>query len=279
MTPRSLLVAVLAAVLLAACGGGAWWYLHPAAEATDAEEDAGPLPVPPLPPRIAQGDDYEKCLSMLVSDPEGAQALAETWQTAGGGDAADHCLALARIALGDPEEGAGILERLAGDARRAGSARAAMYRQATQAWLMTGNARRAFDDGARAVALSPDDPDLLVDLSVAAGSLEKWQDSVDYLTHALEIEPNRPDAMVLRGSAWRHLGHDELAQDDVDRALALDPDNAEALLERGILRQRRADASGARDDWQKAISLAPNSPTADLAEQNLALLEAGPERP
>jgi regulator of sirC expression with transglutaminase-like and TPR domain len=50
------------------------------------------------------------------------------------------------------------------------------------------------------------------------------------------------------------------------------------LLERGILRQRRNDDEGARADWQRAISLAPDTATADLAEQNLALLEAGPVR-
>ena len=74
------------------------------------------------------------------------------------------------------------------------------------------------------------------------------------------------------------MGQLELAQDDIDRALMLDPDRPDALLERGILRQRRNDRSGARDDWERAISLAPDSSTADLAQQNLALLEAGPSR-
>ena len=214
---------------------------------------------------------------MLVSDPEGAQELAETWQTAGGGDGAAHCLALARIALGGIEEGAGMLEKLADGAHGSPASRAAIFRQAAQAWLMTGDAGHAFAAGTRAVALSPDDPDLLIDRAISAGGLERWQDAVDDLTHALELDANRPDAMVLRGSAWRHLGHDELAQDDIDRAIAMDSENAEALLERGILRQRRADAAGAREDWEKAITLAPDTPTADLAEQNLALLDAGPE--
>ena len=61
----------------------------------------------------------------------------------------------------------------------------------------------------------------------------------------------------------------------MDRAIAIDPDNAEALLERGILRQRHGDVAGARGDWERAIALAPDRATADLAEQNLALLEAG----
>jgi regulator of sirC expression with transglutaminase-like and TPR domain len=85
--------------------------------------------------------------------------------------------------------------------------------------------------------------------------------------------------LVLRAATWRHLGHLGLAQDDIDRAIAIDPENAEAMLERGILRQRHDDPAGARDDWERAIVLAPDSPTADLAEQNLALLEAGPQQP
>ncbi len=280
MNLRTLIAGALTLLLLTGIAGGAWWlWLAPEPAETEAAAPTDePLPIPPVPPRIAQGDEYEHCLAMLVSDPEGAQAQAETWQTAGGGDGAEHCLALARIALGDPEEGAGMLEKLGAGSHSSAAARAAVYRQAAQAWLMNADAAHAYSAGTRALALSPDDPDLLIDRAIAAGSLEHWQDAVDDLTRALELDPNRPEAMVLRGSAWRHLGHDELAQDDVDRALEAAPENAEALLERGILRQRRADAPGAREDWEKAISLAPDSPTADLAEQNLALLEAGPER-
>jgi regulator of sirC expression with transglutaminase-like and TPR domain len=143
---------------------------------------------------------------------------------------------------------------------------------------MTGDADRALAAATLALSLSADDPDLLIDRAVAAGSLERWQDAVDDLTHALEEDPRRADAMVLRGSAWRHLGQLDLAEDDIARALEMDPENAEGLLERGIIRQRRNDSPGARADWERAIALSPDSPTADLAQQNLALLEAGPDR-
>jgi tetratricopeptide (TPR) repeat protein len=268
----------VAALLLAAAGGGAWWELAPGPDNAAAADVEAPLPIPPVPPRIAQGDQYESCLAMLPTDPEGAQALAETWQTAGGGDAADHCLALARIQLGDPEDGATMLEKIAANSHGPAAARATIYGQATQAWLMTGDASHAFAAATLALSLSSDDPDLLIDRSVAAGSLERWQDAVDDLTHALEEDPHRSDAMVLRGSAWRHLGQLDLAEDDIARALTMDPENPEGLLERGIIRQRRNDAAGARADWEHAIALAPDSATADLAQQNLALLEAGPDR-
>ena len=278
MSTRAVIVAGLAALLLVGAGGGAWWELMPMPDDADAASVEAPLPIPPVPPRIAQGDQYESCLAMLGTDPEGAQGLAETWQTAGGGDAAEHCLALARIELGDPEDGATMLEKIGSSSHGAAVARATIFGQATQAWLMAGEANRAFAAATLALSLSGEDPDLLIDRAVAAGSLERWQDAVDDLTHALDIDQRRPDAMVLRGSAWRHLGQLDLAEDDIARALTMDPDNAEGLLERGIIRQRRNDPQGARADWEQAIALAPDTPTADLAQQNLALLEAGPDR-
>ncbi len=157
-------------------------------------------------------------------------------------------------------------------------ARATVYGQADQAWLMAGDPARARAAAILALSLSPDDPDLLIDSSVAAALLERYDDAVDDLSRALDLDPKRPDALVLRAAAWRHTGHLDLAQDDVDRALAQDPESPEGYLERGILRQRRGEWAGARNDWTRARSLAPDSATSDLAEQNLALLEAGPQR-
>ncbi len=276
MRTRAPIVAGLGLLLLAAGGGAAWWEARPAP--LDESQGAESLPVPPVPPRVAQGERYESCLAMLPNDPRGAELLAEQWQTAGGGAGAEHCLALARIALGDPEEGATLLEQIAGGSAAPGVARAVVYDQAGQAWLMAGQAGRAFAVATLAVDLAPDNPDLLIDRALAAEALSRWQDAVDDLGRALESDPRRPDALVLRGSALRQLGQLAQARADVERALALDPEDAEALLERGILRQRGEDRSGARQDWERAITLAPDSQAADLARQNLALLEAGPAR-
>ena len=276
MRTRVPIAAGLGLLLLAAGGGGAWWAMRPAAP--DDTQAAEPLPIPPVPPRVAQGDRYEACLALLPNDPHGAELLAAQWQTAGGGAGAEHCLALARIALGDPEEGATLLEQIAGGSAAPGAARAMVYDQAGQAWLMAGRAERAFAAATQATLLAPDNPDLRIDRALAAESLARWQDAVDDLGLALAGDPRRPDALVLRGSALRQLGQLAQARADVDRALALDPEDPEALLERGILRQRGEDRSGARQDWERAITLAPDSQTADLARQNLALLEAGPAR-
>ena len=229
-------------------------------------------------PRIAQGEDYDRCLGMLGTDPQGASAFADAWEATGGGDGATHCHALAEITLGAPEKGADMLEKLANASKGQAAARASLYGQADQAWLMAGEPGRAFGAATLALSLTPDDPGLLIDRSIAAASLERYDDAVDDLTRALDLDPRRADALVFRGAAWRHLNQMGLAQDDIDRAFALEPENADVLLERGILKQRRGDREGARRDWEHAIALAPSNATGDLAQQNLSLLEAGPSR-
>jgi Flp pilus assembly protein TadD len=70
----------------------------------------------------------------------------------------------------------------------------------------------------------------------------------------------------------------DAARSDIDMAIALEPEDAEALLERGILRQLTGDTEGARKDWTHAQKVDPNSETAELAQQNLTLLDAGPDK-
>ncbi|HYZ32938.1 MAG TPA: tetratricopeptide repeat protein [Crenalkalicoccus sp.] len=274
MLNRGAVVGGVAALVLAAAAAGAWLQVQPAREAEAATDEE--LPIPPVPPRIAEGEDYDKCLGMLNADPSGALAFADAW--ARGGEAAAHCRALAEIALGEPDRGAQDLERLAKTSNAEAAARATIYGQAGQAWIMAGSPARAFAAASLALALNPDDPDLWVDRSVAASGLERYREAAEDLTQALEADPRRVEALVFRAAAWRHLDKLDLAQDDIDRAFAQDPENPDALLERGILRQRRGDPAGARRDWERAMALSPDTATGDLAQQNLALLEAGPER-
>ena len=267
-----------AAFLLASAVGGGAWYLSASPDAEGAGAGDADLPIPPVPPRITESPEYERCLGLLATDPAGAESAAEAWQKNGGGDAATHCLALSMIALGDPAQGAALLEQVGADDQVPAAARAVIYGQAAQAWLMTGQAADADRAARLALALSADDPDLLVEGASAAAAAQHYQDAVDDLTRALAIDGKRADAFTGRASALRHLGRLDEAEADIGHAIAIDPDNPEALLERGILRQRRDDRAGARTDWERTIVLAPDTPTADLAQQNLALLEAGPAR-
>jgi tetratricopeptide (TPR) repeat protein len=236
------------------------------------------LPVPPVPPRIATGADYEHCLGMLSDDPPGAATFADAWIATGGGDGALHCQALAQIALGNPQAGAAMLAKLAAASTAPALARAMIFGQSEQAWMMASQPDRAYDAATQALALKPDDADLLIDRANAAVAMGRFMDAIDDLNRALELDPRRADALVLRGAAWRNEGKIDTAEADIDHAIDIDPDDPEALLQRGILRQRKGDQAGARADWERAITLDPDSTAADLAQQDLALLEAGPDR-
>lgn len=265
-----------AAVVVALAIAAAW--LSAGNPPADLPEDLAPLPSPPVPPRIASGLEYDRCLGLLTTEPETAASFARTWFARGGGEPAVHCLALSRLALGEPVPAAEELERLASASASPAATRAALLEQATQAWLMAGIAARARSTATAALALTPDDANLLIERAAAAAQLEHHAEAVDDLARALRLDPRRSDALVLRAAALRQLGRIEPALADADAALALDPDNAEALLERGILRQRQHNDPGARADWERAVALAPDGPIGDLARQNLALLEAGPSR-
>lgn len=258
-------------VLLAGAGLAVWWYSQPV-----SAPPVVALPVPPFPPRIASGEAYEQCLAALTDDPDSARAIAEGWVESGGGDGAAHCQGLALIASGDPEGGAERLEQLARGSLAPDLARASVLGQAAQARLMAGQADRAYEDATLALALAPTDTELLIERAMASAERDQLPAAIDDLSHALRLDARRTDALVLRAGAWRQQDRLDLALADTERAISIDPDDAEALLERGIVRQRMGDPDGARADWLRALELDPNSTTAELAEQNLALLAAGP---
>jgi tetratricopeptide (TPR) repeat protein len=270
-------IAVLASALFALvgvslAGVGAWQWFVPGA----APEDEAALPVPPFPPRITQGQDYENCLASLADDPANAVSLADSLEASGSNEAAAHCRGLALIALGKPDAGAALLEKLAAGSAAPPLGRASVLGQAAQARLMVMQADQAAADLSQALALAPEDTDLLVMRAQAEEALRNYPAAETDLNAALDRDADRTDALVERAAVRRKMGRLDLAQTDVTRALAIDPDDADALLERGILRQRLGDNDGARTDWQHAMGVDPNSTTADLAQQNLSLLEAGP---
>lgn len=260
-----------AAVLLLAAGGGAWWWLG----AGGPEE---PLPTPPEPPRLVDAPEYERCLQMVEEDPEGARGLADSWAMEGGGEGAAHCAALALLTLGDAERAAEALERIAARSQASIAARAAVFGQAGEAWIAAGRPQRAHAALSLALALTPADADLLTERAMASLALDRPADALSDVERVVAMDATRAEPWVIRASALRRLDRVGPAAESVAGALRLEPDNVEALLERGIIRQIQGDGHGARADWERVIELAPDGAAADLAAQNMALIEAGPAR-
>ena len=281
MNKRAVLI-VLGALLLVAIGTLGWLNSQPVTDSPGVMNAGAVLPIPPLPPRLPETERYDRCLSQVSEDPSRAVAEADSWWRETGDVAARHCLALAQLGLGRDAAAAELLEALATAVTApdlaAAPVRATMFDQASQAWLLAGRSDAAYNAASHAVELAPDNPDLWLDRAAIAIARQQYQAAVDDFTQAYQRDTSRTDILVRRAATLRMLGRLDAAGGDVARVLAVDPDNAEALLERGVLRQRADDVDGARSDWEHVIEVAPDTQAADLATQDLALLDAGPTR-
>jgi hypothetical protein len=131
---RPVLLGAFAAMLLAATAGIGFVLL----QGPEAEAAGEPLPLPPDLPRLDTSAEYDACLERLRRDADGALAFAEGWEAAGGGEGAKHCAALALLALGETERAAERLEQLGRGSKAVPAARAAVFAQAVQAWMLAG---------------------------------------------------------------------------------------------------------------------------------------------
>lgn len=224
---------------------------------------------------------YDRCMRLAKTDPTAARDMAEKWHAHGGAHPADHCTAVALIGLKQYKIAAQRLDKLAGAMINSApnSLRAEVLDQAGQAWLLSGDAVRAYNDTGAALALSPSDPDLLIDRAEAAGQAGWYDKAVADLDIVLKSDPRRVEALIYRATAYRSLNRLDLALADAESAVRLAPDSAQAVLERGNIRGLRRDVEGARQDWQTAMTLAPGSAAALAAKSNLAHLSAPPEAP
>jgi tetratricopeptide (TPR) repeat protein len=270
-TSPILLLAGFAALAAGGAAVGVW--LLPFREAPPEAAEGSPRPAAEAP---RQSQDQATCAELLLSDPEAAGRFALDWAARQGGEGAERCTALALMALGQPERGAARLEALAARSAATAPERAGLYAEAVQGWMLAGDAGRAYAAATLGLSLMPDDPGLLLDRALAAGSLGRYAEALADLDRVLAADPRRAEAWAFRAAALRRMDRAAEALAAAERALALDPDHPEALLERGILRQATGDAGGARADWLRLLRAAPDSQAADLAAQNLELLDAGP---
>jgi tetratricopeptide (TPR) repeat protein len=212
---------------------------------------------------------YERCLELTRRDAHEALNAGIAWQANGGDAAATHCTALALVALKRYPEAAAKLDQLGHENVGDAAERAALFDQAGNAWLLARRGGEATASFSSALALSPRDPDLLVDRARAAALLGDWKAADMDLSAALKLDENRADLFVLRASARQALGRKVEARSDLDAALHIVPDYPEALVERGTMKLESGDTKGARADWQTVVSRAPGTAAASTAQERL----------
>jgi tetratricopeptide (TPR) repeat protein len=233
------------------------------------------LSLAPLPAHAAEpvAPDYDHCVALVQTDAERALAYARAWQPHAGAakTGALHCEALALSALGRDTEAATAFSQVAldmGDAPK--EARAEVYAQTADAWLIAGDTARARIAIDQALALDPNSDYLMARANIRA--LAKDWDGVRLDTGEVLAElPTSVEALTLRAAAYRQLGFLKAALADAERAAIIAPHNLPALLERGRLRQANGNVAGARNDWADVIRFAkemgrPDDPSAQAAE-------------
>lgn len=238
-----------------------------------ADKTAKPAPAMPA---ADPEQRYIDCIAQAKSNPTDGWETALAWTGEGGGEAAEHCAAVALIGLKQYDEAAKRLEAMAEKSRDAPEMRAEMLAQAAQALILAGHVERAYADQSAALTLVPGAPDLLVDRAESLALAKNWKDALADLNAALKIDPNRAEALVYRATAKRFLDDLPGATADSDRALTLNPALVEAWLESGIDKRLAGDGEGARRCWLKVLELAPSSLVAADARRNLELLDVKP---
>lgn len=222
---------------------------------------------------------YGACVALTKSDANKALARASAWEHRGGGLPADHCLALALVALKQYADAAKELERIAAAMTTPPNPlRPEVLDQAGNAWFLAGDAKQAYGSFTAAVALAPQNVNYLTDRARAALALGDNADAARTLSMALRQDPTRTELYILRGEARRKLGKIKLAFEDADTALALDPTSVRALIERGILREDMGDDKGAEQDWLSVVRLAPNTAAAAEAQARIQTLAMKPKK-
>lgn len=232
-----------------------------------------------LPPGTAaqrriDGGTYEICMRRARINPDQGLETALSWQERGGGVAARHCAAVSLLGLGQFAQAARRLEALAGDMKDAGAAdRAAIQAQAGNAWFQAGDYARAHAMQSAALALSPDDPEILIDRAMTLAGRKKYWEAIDDLNQVVVADPENFAARILRASAYRFVDVPGLAREDAAAAFRLAPERPEILLEYGIILRLAGDRNGARRHWLTLIRLHDGTPAADTARRNLARMD------
>lgn len=191
-------------------------------------------------------DKHVACLERIADDADLAYEEALIWRSQGGGRRAKHCVAMALFALGQPDEAAFKLDKLAKDSDGGTpEMRADFYFEATNFWLDAGNAERAYQSATQGLDLKYDHEDLRISRARAYAMAGRYDYAQTDLTSVLTLTPNRIDALRYRADTHLKQGNLPQAKRDIERALDLDPTIIETALLRGQINEaiRKAKAA------------------------------------
>jgi cytochrome c-type biogenesis protein CcmH/NrfG len=105
------------------------------------------------------------------------------------------------------------------------------------------------------------------------------QKAIDAYGRALALAPNNPDVLTDQGVMYRDTGRFDEAIANFEKAGAIDPRHAQSAYNLGVVwANDKHDAARASAAFKKVISIAPASPQAGEARRALADIEKGPKQ-
>jgi tetratricopeptide (TPR) repeat protein len=197
---------------------------------------------PALAPVFAQSGEearrLQACIEKIETDAAAAYEDGLAWVAQGNRPAAQHCTALALIALGQAEEGAYRLESLANAQNAGGLEERAIYlTQAGNAWLLADAPEAAIVTLTNAMKLRPQDASLFKDRARAHLAMESWEQAGKDLDSAIRLYSADAEALHMRAIALMKMERWKDAWDDITRAMKAAPQDVSILVTRGDLRE------------------------------------------
>jgi tetratricopeptide (TPR) repeat protein len=111
----------------------------------------------------------------------------------------------------------------------------------------------------KALAASPDDPELLYETALSADRLHKYDVSDRLLQRLIKLKPDHAHAYNALGYSWADRGvRLTEAQQMIEKALILLPDDPFILDSKGWVLFRKGDSNGALEALQRAFSKRPD---------------------
>ncbi len=166
----------------------------------------------------------QDCMKQAEALPDIAAANAELWGKNGGGQDAALCHAHADFRRGEFEAAGDQFAKLAADDSLLDKKKIlALHIEAGQAYSRAQKAKQAEREFSMALAVEPENPDILYDRAIARAADQRYWDAVADVGKALQIKPENPLALRLRGQIWVKMGNNAMAEQDFLAAERLDP--------------------------------------------------------
>ncbi|WP_165837681.1 tetratricopeptide repeat protein [Zavarzinia aquatilis] len=219
----------------------------------------------------ARAMTYGECTALIDKAPGDAYSAAVAWIKTTDDPAAQHCAALAEVALKRYGAAGDRLNRMIDQTENPYEA-AALLGQLGNVRMLDGKpdlAIKAFD---LAVKNTPNDPQLLADRARAYAAQKNWPMAVRDLDGAVQIDDEDPELHLLYATALREAGKLPEALGAIEKAASLAPGDAAILLERGRIHLLRDERDKAAADWKQAAAKATDPAIRDAANASLKAL-------